>query len=158
MPATTEASAKPSASNIYLSWMIARHLPAVLDIENASHASPWSSDDFLRCLRNRNCIGMVAEQCGDVVGYMVYGMFDRSIELLNIAVCPKHRLQGIGSQMLAALEYKLTASHRRDKLTLLVRERNVVAQIFFRKHGFRATQVIRDCFQGEDGYWMELGK
>jgi ribosomal-protein-alanine N-acetyltransferase len=141
--------------------MIARHVPAVLDIENAayaSHASPWSSDDFLRCLRNRNCIGMVAEQCGDVVGYMVYGMFDRSIELLNIAVSPNHRLLGIGSQMLAALEYKLVASHKRDKLTLLVREHNVVAQIFFRKHGFRATQVIRDCFQGEDGYWMESGK
>jgi hypothetical protein len=38
MPAT--ASAKPSATNIYLSWMIARHLPAVLDIERTQCRGP----------------------------------------------------------------------------------------------------------------------
>ena len=39
----------------------------LLEIEKASFEFPWSEEDFIRCLRQRNCIGMVAEH-GERVG------------------------------------------------------------------------------------------
>ena len=47
--------------NVHIRWMIRRDMPEVLGIENSSFEFSWSEDDFIRCLRQRNCIGMVAE-------------------------------------------------------------------------------------------------
>ena len=52
--------------------MIRRDMPEVIPIETASFEFPWSEDDFVRCLRQRNCIGMVAEMDDQVVGFMIY--------------------------------------------------------------------------------------
>ena len=43
-------------------WMIRRDMPEVLDIEQQSFEFAWTEEDFLCCLRQRNCIGMVAER------------------------------------------------------------------------------------------------
>ncbi|MEZ6091062.1 MAG: ribosomal-protein-alanine N-acetyltransferase RimI, partial [Pirellulaceae bacterium] len=50
--------------------MIRRDMPSVLDIEAACFEFSWSEDEFIRCLRQRNCIGMVAEENDQVVGFM----------------------------------------------------------------------------------------
>ena len=47
--------------NVHIRWMIRRDMPEVLQIERTSFEYPWSEEDFIRCLRQRNCIGMVAE-------------------------------------------------------------------------------------------------
>src|SRR5690606_11527131 len=54
---------------VHIRWMIRRDMPEVLQIEKASFEFPWYEDDFIRCLRQRNCIGMVAEQGERVVGF-----------------------------------------------------------------------------------------
>ena len=46
---------------VHIRWMIRRDMPEVLDIENQAFEFPWTEEDFIRCLRQRNCIGMVAE-------------------------------------------------------------------------------------------------
>ena len=46
---------------VHIRWMIRRDMPEVLDVERSSFEFPWAEDDFIRCLRQRNCIGMVAE-------------------------------------------------------------------------------------------------
>ena len=53
---------------VHIRWMIRRDMPEVLQIEAASFEFPWLEDDFIRCLRQRNCIGMVAEYDDRVVG------------------------------------------------------------------------------------------
>ena len=55
---------------VHIRWMIRRDMPEVLQAEQASFEFPWTEEDFLRCLRQRNCIGMVAEQGEKVVGFM----------------------------------------------------------------------------------------
>ncbi len=59
--------------------------------------------------------------------------------------------------MVGKLIYKLI-SHRRQKITLAVRERNLAAQMFFQVHGFKATKLLRKYYEdsGEDAYQMEL--
>src|SRR5690348_2779098 len=47
-------------SAVHIRWMIRRDMPEVMRTERASFEYSWTEDDFLRCLRQRNCIGMVA--------------------------------------------------------------------------------------------------
>ena len=58
--------------NVHIRWMIRRDMPEVLEIEQSSFEFPWTEEDFIRCLRQRNCIGMVAEYDEKVVGFMIY--------------------------------------------------------------------------------------
>jgi ribosomal-protein-alanine N-acetyltransferase len=137
--------------------MIRRDMPEVMRTERASFEFSWTEDDFLRCLRQRNCIGMVAETGDAIIGFMIYELHKTRLHLLNFAVHPSARRRGIGGLMVGKLVYKLT-SHRRQKITLAVRERNTAAQVFFRSHGFCATRVLHNYYEdsGEDAYQMEL--
>jgi ribosomal-protein-alanine N-acetyltransferase len=57
---------------VHIRWMIRRDMPEVLHTEQGAFEYAWTEEDFLRCLRQRNCIGMVAEQGEKVVGFMIY--------------------------------------------------------------------------------------
>ncbi len=141
---------------VHIRWMIRRDMPEVVAIEQQSFDLPWSEDEFLRVLRQRNCIGMVAEQAERVVGFMIYELHKYRLEILNFAVHPAHRHEGIGAQMVEKLKGKLSA-HRRTRIVLMARESNLTAQLFYRAVGFRATEVVRDYYEdtAEDGYLFQ---
>src|SRR5262245_62683614 len=115
------------ALKVHIRWMIRRDMPEVLAIETDSFEFPWCENDFLRCLRQRNCIGMVAEHEDRVVGFMIYELHKTKLHLLNFAVAPEWWRVGIGTQMVTKLVGKLS-SHRRTKITLAVRESDIGAQ------------------------------
>jgi [ribosomal protein S18]-alanine N-acetyltransferase len=141
---------------VHIRWMIRRDMPEVLAIEAESFEFPWLEDDFIRCLRQRNCIGMVAEYEDRVVGFMIYELHKTRIHVLNFAVADDHRRRGVGSQMLAKLAAKLSAQ-RRSRIVLEVRETNLDAQLFFRENGFRAVSVLHSYYADtpEDAYLMQ---
>lgn len=141
---------------VHIRWMIRRDMPDVMGIELASFEYAWTEDDFLRCLRQRNCIGMVAERGDSIIGFMIYELHRTRLQLLNFAVSPNVRRSGVGGLLIGKLVYKV-CSHRRQKLTLAVREGNTAAQLFFRAHRFQAARVLRNYYEdsGEDAYQME---
>ena len=141
--------------NIHIRWMIRRDMPEVLQIEQGSFEFPWSEEDFIRCLRQRNCIGMVAEHDNRIVGFMIYELHKNQLHILNFAVRPDYRRRNVGRQMADKLIGKLS-QQRRSRIVLEVRETNLVAQIFFKKLGFRAMSVLRDYYDDttEDAYVM----
>lgn len=141
---------------VHIRWMIRRDMAEVLEIETEGFEFPWCEDDFIRCLRQRNCIGMVAEHNDRVVGFMIYELHKTRLHLLNFAVGRSVRRQGVGTQMLSKLVAKLS-SQRRTRILLEVRETNVPAQLFFRAMSFRAVSVLRDFYDDttEDAYLMQ---
>lgn len=147
--------------NCYIRWMIRRDMPSVLAIEASSFEFPWKENDFIRCLRQRTCIGMVAtiddDNSEDVVGFMIYELHKSRIHILNFAVKPENRKQGVGSAMARKLVGKLSCD-RKSRLLLEVRETNLDAQLFFKRQGFRAISVIRDFYSDttEDAYLMQF--
>ena len=140
---------------VHIRWMIRRDMPEVLAVEHASFEYPWCEEEFLRVLRQRNCIGMVAEHGERVVGFMIYELHKNKLQVLDFATHPEFRRMGVGHQMLAKLVGKLS-SHRRTRIVLHVRETNLCGQLFCRIEGFRAQEVVREHFAdtGEDGYLM----
>ena len=141
---------------VHIRWMIRRDMMEVLEIESRSFEFPWSEDDFIRCLRQRNCIGMVAEHDERVAGFMIYELHRNRLHILNFAVAAEFRRKGVGQQMVEKLIGKLSAQ-RRNRIMLEVRETNLAAQLFFRSLGFRAISVLRDFYVDttEDAYLMQ---
>lgn len=141
---------------VHIRWMIRRDMPEVLVIEGHSFEFPWTEEDFIRCLRQRNCIGMVAEYDERVVGFMIYELHKNRLHILNFAVHPDFHRRDVGHQMVHKLIGKLSQG-RRNRIMLEVRETNLAAQLFFRDAGFRAISVLRDFYDDtvEDAYLME---
>ncbi|MEI7687035.1 MAG: ribosomal protein S18-alanine N-acetyltransferase [Planctomycetota bacterium] len=143
-------------ARVHIRWMIRRDMPEVLQIETQSFEFAWTEEDFLRCLRQRNCIGMVAEHGEKVVGFMIYELHKAKLHILNFSVHPQWRRLGVGAQMVTKLISKLS-SHRRTRVSLEIRETNLPAQLFFNKQDFRGVRVLRSFYgdSGEDAFLME---
>ena len=116
---TGRATRQKDLVRVHIRWMIRRDMPDVLRTETESFDFAWTEEDFLRCLRQRNCIGMVAEYNDKVVGFMIYELHKTKLHILNFAVAPRFRRMGIAEQMVSKLIGKLS-SHRRTKITLAV--------------------------------------
>jgi len=138
---------------VHIRWMIRMDMPSVLGIENRCFEFPWSEDDFVRCLMQRNCIGMVAEIDGQVAGFMLYELHKNRLHLLNIAVGPEYQWLGVFTAMINKLKGKLSVEDR-NRIMLEVRETNLDAQLAFKALGFRAISVLRDFYieTDEDAY------
>lgn len=143
--------------SVHIRWMIRRDMPEVLNIEKSSFEFPWSEEDFIRCLRQRNCIGMVAEYDERVVGFMIYELHKDQLHVLNFSVRPDVRRRGVGMQMVNKLVGKLS-QQRRNRIVLEIRETNLAAQMFFKNLDFRAVSVLRDYYDDtvEDAYVMQF--
>ena len=150
------SSQSKSEVKIHIRWMIRRDMAEVIAIETESFEFPWSEDDFVRCLRQRNCIGMVAEMDDQVVGFMIYELHKNRLHILNFAVADRYRRLGIGTQMVSKLAGKLS-DQRRSRILLEIRETNLPAQLFFRESGFRAVSVLKEFYEDtpEDAYLMQ---
>lgn len=135
---------------VHLRWIINRDIPEVLAIEALSWPDPWTEEDFIACLRQRNMIGQVAEVGERIVGYIVYEIYVSRMHLLNMAVDPQYRRRGVGQQMVDKLTSKL-ALNRRTRITADVPETALDACLFLKAHGFQAVRVMRDFFENEDG-------
>ncbi len=147
---------RQSLLRVHIRWMIRRDMPEVLKIEQSGFEFPWAEEDFIRCLRQRNCIGMVAECGEEIVGFMIYELHKNRLHILNFAVTPAARRKCVGTQMIEKLISKLT-SQKRTRISLEVRETNLPAQMFFKQGGFRAVSVLRDFYDDstEDAYVMQ---
>jgi ribosomal-protein-alanine N-acetyltransferase len=136
--------------DVAIRWLIRRDMPEVLAIERLCFEFPWTDEDFMGCLRQRNCIGMVAEdEAGTIVAFMVYELNKSRLAILNFCVGVRWQRMGVGTQMVGKLIDKLH-QQRRNEIIVETRERNLDAQLFFKAMGFRATDVVRDHYEDTD--------
>ncbi len=151
----TERQDQREELKVQIRWLIRRDMPEVLEIERACFEHAWTEEDFLVCLRQRNCIGMVAEYGNEILGFMIYELHKSRLRILNFAVAPEAHHQGVGTQMVRRLIDKLS-QQRRKEIILEVRETNMSAQLFFKQLGFRAVRVLRGHYDDtvEDAYVM----
>ncbi len=136
-----------AAQAYHVRWMVNKDRHSVIMIDDGSFDQPWTDEELLKILRQRDCIGMIAENPdGRVVGFMVYRLHRHHIELLRFAVAPDRRREGVGTVMLAKLTAKL--SNVRNRIYIDVPERMLAFQLFLKAcDGFLATGVDR----GQDG-------
>lgn len=109
---------------------------AVLGIERASFAVPWSEGTFRGLLRRRNARLFVATDEADVVlGYAVLWFAGSEAELGDLAVREEARRRGIGRRLLAAI-LRTAAAEGATAVFLEVRESNEAACRLYETAGF----------------------
>ena len=110
------------------------HLDAVLQVEKAAYAKPWSSGNFVDSLNSGYEAQMLL--AGDtLLGYFVAMKGVDEVHLLNITVAPTYQRQGWAHVMLDALAL-WAKGQRADWLWLEVRVGNLRAIEVYKAQGF----------------------
>lgn len=153
--ASSEAT-KAEPVLVQIRWVTKRDLDHIVEIEEQSFNFPWSPKDFITVLSATNSIGLVAEYEGQIVGYMLYELATKSIRLLNMATAPEFRRREVGAQLIRRLKRKLGVD-RRKRITAIVNESSLSAQLFLRAMEFRCVSVIDRPYEetDHDGYLFE---
>jgi ribosomal-protein-alanine N-acetyltransferase len=89
------------------------------------------------------CLGAVL---GDrLVGYLIVSRYVDAWHVMNVAVAPEHRRQGIASMLLGRL-FELTGADDRRGYTLEVRVSNAGAISLYERLGFESRGVRRGYY------------
>jgi ribosomal-protein-alanine N-acetyltransferase len=141
-------------TEIFLRALVEGDLPTVLAIEETSFLSPWTRTSFLHELHSPHSQLTAAEQEGKVIGYMCCWYVADEVHILNIAVCPESRRQGVGERL---LRHALVVGQQKgaQSANLEVRRSNLSAIALYEKFGFRQVAVRRGYYtNGEDALLM----
>jgi ribosomal-protein-alanine N-acetyltransferase len=129
-------------------------LPAVAAIERRAFPTPWSIAMFVLELSKPTGLCLAALRDGELVGYTICSRYDTVWHVMNIAVDPDLRREGIASALLAELYAR--AGDDTAQFTLEVRRSNHAAIELYQRDGFRIAGLRRRYYQdnGEDALIM----
>jgi ribosomal-protein-alanine N-acetyltransferase len=131
-------------------------LPGVLGIERRSFQTPWSLAMFVLELSKPSGICLAATRGQDLVAYLVCSRYADVWHLMNVAVTPELRRQGIASRLMDRL---FTEAGGDARYTLEVRTSNHGAIAMYERLGFRPAGYRRAYYHdnGEDALimWLE---
>ena len=132
-------------------------LPAVLSIERGAFETPWSLAMFVLELSKPSGICLALTDGDRLSGYLVCSRYADVWHLMNIAVIPERRRQGIARRLLERLFDEAGPDAR---YTLEVRTSNYGAIAMYEQLGFRRAGHRRRYYHdnGEDALimWLEV--
>ena len=120
--------------------MLAADLDAVMAIEAAAYAFPWTRGNFIDSLAAGYLALVLTQASGAVVSYLVAMCGVGEMHLLNVTVAPPWQRRGLAQQLLAALD-QTCRSERLPLLWLEVRASNQRARDIYRVRGFAEVGV-----------------
>jgi [ribosomal protein S18]-alanine N-acetyltransferase len=133
-------------------------LPQVIGIERRAFPTPWSLAMFVLELSKSSgiCLAAVLDADGArrLVGYLICSRYETVWHVMNVAVAPEHRREGVASALLG--ELYLRVGDEQARYTLEVRRSNDAAIHLYEREGFRAAGMRRRYYQdnGEDALVM----
>lgn len=138
-----------------------KDLEKVLLIENQSFISVWNKEQFIYELNeNPYAILLVADYEGIICGFIDFWITFDVAQINQIAVMTSLRHKGIGKIMLEDTINRVIKAGV-NKITLEVREDNVIAQSLYQSFGFK-KELIKPSYydNGDNAVFMikEVGE
>ena len=129
-------------------------LPQVIGIERRAFPTPWSLAMFVLELSKASGVCLAAVSGGRLVGYLICSRYETVWHVMNVAVDPDRRREGIASALIAELYARV--EDQQARYTLEVRRSNHGAIHLYEREGFRAAGLRRRYYQdnGEDALVM----
>ena len=112
----------------------------VAEIERACFSVPWTEKMLSEELSAERSVYRVAEENGDVVGYMGFYRVADEGNITNIAVLPEQRRKGIARALLSSF-VTMAKEEGLAFLTLEVRKSNEAAFRLYESFGFEKVGV-----------------
>ena len=111
------------------------HVPEIAELEKMCFNDPWSEASIASELNNRLSLWLVAVDNEKVIGYVGSQTVLGETDMMNIAVHPDHRGQGIATDLIVGL---ISALEQRGSHSLMleVRVSNDPAISVYQKLGF----------------------
>lgn len=128
-------------------------LPRVIAIERQAFPTPWSPAMFVLEFSKSSTIALGAlvpgrRRAGDLAGYVICSRYADVWHVMNVAVDPPLRRQGIARALLEAMIERAGAE---EPFTLEVRPSNTGAIALYEQFGFRSAGT-------RPGYYHDTGE
>jgi ribosomal-protein-alanine N-acetyltransferase len=152
------ASPKPAEdglAGLQMRPLVYGDLPAVLAIERRSFPTPWSLAMFVLEISKPSGICLGISDARGLIGYLVCSRYVDVWHLMNIAVDPDRRREGLARTMMLQMLEQAGVGAR---FTLEVRTSNAGAIRMYERFGFRPAGHRRRYYHdnGEDALIMWL--
>jgi ribosomal-protein-alanine N-acetyltransferase len=116
----------------------------VIAIERRSFPTPWSLAMFVLELSKASGICLAAVEADELIGYCVCSRYDTVWHLMNVAVDPDRRREGIAAALLTRLFEE--ADRPGEQYTLEVRPSNAGAIALYESFGFKRAGVRKGYY------------
>lgn len=132
-------------------------LSRMVEIEKENFSKPWTYKTlYYEVVKNDRTyfFGVFIED--NLVGYLGFFKVFDNVDILNIAVCNKHKRQGIGTLLFDHL-IDLAQELKAKTISLEVRVNNTAALGLYEKMGFIKLRKINNYYTdtNEDAYLMQ---
>jgi len=131
--------------------------PRLAALERQCFTDPWSARGLREMLESAPVFTLVAEDGGDIVGYAMARSAAETGEILNLAVDPERRREGIAAALIDAILEGLVA-RQVGEVYLEVRESNHAARALYQGRGFGVAGMRRAYYRNptEDALVLRL--
>lgn len=121
-------------------------IPALEVLEQQCFSMPWTAEQLIGQLPDKNHRFVVAERAGELLGYvgMMFVLDEGYIS--NVATAPAARRQGIGRALITAL-MEQARELELSFVTLEVRRSNEPAKALYAQQGFMPVGERKDYYQ-----------
>ncbi|TAK72524.1 MAG: ribosomal-protein-alanine N-acetyltransferase [Betaproteobacteria bacterium] len=134
---------------IELRPMAEADLPAVMAIENAIYAFPWTPGNFRDSLAaGYDCSAYMRN--GELIGYAVVMLASDEAHLLNLSIAAGCQRQGYGGQLLQRL-CEVARGQGIRLIFLEVRPSNVAGLRLYERHGYKRVGLRREYYPAQAG-------
>ena len=138
--AERERMEREKNSKVIVRKMKYEEAAAVAEMEHQTFSDEWSERAVLDTLENKKTICLTAEKAGKLIGYLFAYVAVDEADIARVAVLKESRKQGVGSELMKALE-QIGIEKGIHRLLLDVRRSNGGAKAFYIKHGFQEDGV-----------------
>lgn len=126
--------------------MMPRHVLPVARLEKLCFSAPWSEKSIASELENELALWLVAEEAGEVLGYVGSQTVMGESDMMNIAVHPDFRRRGVAGRLLEELLAAL-AKRGSKSLSLEVRASNEAARGLYESFGFQQVGLRKNYYR-----------
>ena len=136
--------------NYELKELLAEHVAEIAALEAATFSLPWDEASIRAELENPLALWLVAEgEAGEakrVLGYVGSQTCFEDADILNVAVVPAARRQGIAAALMRELEVRL-APKGVERITLEVRASNIPAIRLYEGLGYSRVGLRKGYYE-----------
>jgi len=124
--------------------------PLMAALTETASDDPWSAESVAKILALPRSFGLVAHEAGQPLGFLLAQCAAGESEIINLAVAPTARRQGIGGALVAGAMSRARGLGAQT-MFLEVADDNTAARALYDRRGFVQVGIRHDYYRRDSG-------